>query len=50
VNVLILSVMTIVDPVEYRIYPIREDRFSREIETYGTCNFSDSDAYIIPLV
>lgn len=50
VNILILVAMTIFDPVEYKVYTLAKDRFGRDIETYGTCFFAGSNAYVIPLV
>ncbi|KAG7337623.1 7 transmembrane sweet-taste receptor of 3 GCPR [Nitzschia inconspicua] len=47
-NVAILLFMTIFDPVKYKVHPLRIDRYEREIETYGTCYFAGSLAFIIP--
>ncbi|KAG7371356.1 7 transmembrane sweet-taste receptor of 3 GCPR [Nitzschia inconspicua] len=48
-NVAILLFMTIFDPVEYKVHPLKIDRYEREIETYGSCYFAGSVAFIVPL-
>jgi hypothetical protein len=42
--------MTALHAVEYSVRVLSRDQFEREIETYGTCAFEDSKAYIFPLL
>ncbi|KAG7337152.1 7 transmembrane sweet-taste receptor of 3 GCPR [Nitzschia inconspicua] len=50
-NILILSLMTGLDPIEFIINVVSVDSFGRETETYGTCGYATHHLqFTIPLV
>jgi len=48
-NIIVLSVWTALDPMQYKTIVMGKDRFDRPEETYGMCNSRDSYIYVATL-
>jgi hypothetical protein len=49
VNLLVLTLMTIMNPVQYQVVSLNFDQYDRAIETAGYCNIKGSMEFVIPL-
>ncbi|KAG7373875.1 7 transmembrane sweet-taste receptor of 3 GCPR [Nitzschia inconspicua] len=49
-NLIVLSVMTALEPIEYEIEDLSFDSFNRPTTSVGHCNFSNSSSFLIALV
>ena len=48
-NLLLLIIMTVIKPVEWKMQVLEEDSFDRPTETWGFCDWSNSVPFLVPL-
>mmetsp|Transcript_6401 Transcript_6401/g.16219 ORF Transcript_6401/g.16219 Transcript_6401/m.16219 type:complete len:961 (-) Transcript_6401:1939-4821(-) len=48
-NLVLLASMTVINAPQYEIFVVQTDRFEQPIETYGSCVWEESVAFIAPL-
>ena len=48
-NILILSIMTAMNPIGYGIHVVSRDEFGQPLEWFGHCEWTESMGYLIPL-
>jgi len=48
-NILILSIMTALNPIGYDIHVVSRDEFGQPIESFGHCEWGGSMGFLIPL-
>jgi type VI protein secretion system component VasK len=48
-NVIVLSLMTGLDPIEYVVENLSVDRFGRPTSSYGHCDYASAIAFMITL-
>ncbi|KAG7349886.1 7 transmembrane sweet-taste receptor of 3 GCPR [Nitzschia inconspicua] len=49
-NLIVLSLMTTLDPIEYEIEVLIFDSFNRPTTSYGQCDFSSSSSFLVVLL
>ena len=48
-NVIVLSIMTARDPIQYTIDILAVDNFGRPVASYGFCDYRAAESYLIAL-